>query len=396
MPPSPSSPSRPARRLGWWLLVGLAAALGWSWAGRQSPGNGPPEARRAPPPVPVVTAPAVREDFPVYLTGLGTVTAFHTVTVRSRVDGQLVKVAFREGQMVREGDLLAEIDPRPFQVQLTQAEGQMARDRAQLRLARIQLERNRALLSRDYIAQQQVDSDLATLDQLEGAVKADQGQIDAARLQLTYTRITAPLSGRIGLRRVDPGNLVQAADPNGLAVITQLQPIAVIFSLPQDVIPRIAPKLGSGETLPVEAYDRDMKIKIASGTLLTTDNAIDPNTGTLRFKAVFPNQDNALFPNQFVNARLLADTLRDSVVVPAAAVQRGPDSKFVYLVRDDSTVTVRPIVAGPTEGDRTVVEKGLAGGERVVVEGVDKLREGARVTAAEAEPARATLDRPTP
>jgi multidrug efflux system membrane fusion protein len=330
--------------------------------------------------VPVVATPARQGDLGVYLTALGTVTAFNTVTVRTRVDGQLVKVAFQEGQLVRQGDLLAEIDPRPFQVQLAQAEGQMAKDQAQLKNAKVDLERYKILLAQDSIAKQQLDTQAALITQLEGTIRSDQAAIDTAKLQLTYSRITAPLSGRIGLRLVDQGNMVRASsDPTGLAVITQLQPIAVMFNIPQDDLPDVLKKMRAEQRLVVEAYNRDLKQKLATGTLLTVDNQIDPNTGTVRCKAVFPNEDNALFPNQFVNARLLVDTRQHTTIVPTVAIQRSPDATFVYVVRDDRTVEVRKVVVGATEGNETALDSGVAPGEVVVIEGVDRLQQGTKV-----------------
>ena len=331
--------------------------------------------------VPVVAAAAKQGNLDIYLTGLGSVTAFNMVTVRPRVSGHLVKVAFQEGQFVRKGDLLAEIDPRPFQVQLAQAEGQMARNQALLKNAQRDLERFKILLSRDLISKQEFDAQLSQIDQHEGALKSDQAQIDTAKLQLTYSRITAPISGRIGFRIVDEGNMVQANDTNGLAVITQLQPIAVLFNIPQDDLPELLNRMQSGQKLVVEAYNRDLKQKLATGTLLTIDNQIDPNTGTVRCKAVFPNENAALFPNQFVNARLLVDTRRDAVIVPAAAIQRSPQSTFVYVVKDDNAVESRNVTIGPSEGDDVSITKGLSPGEVVVVEGVDRLQQGTKVQA---------------
>jgi membrane fusion protein, multidrug efflux system len=374
-------------RIRWWLWLLVLAALGggyWLWknSGKQPTAAVEPAARPAAPAVPVVAAPARQGDMPVYLTGLGSVTAFNTVTVKSRVDGQLINVAFQEGQFVRAGDLLAEIDPRPFQVQLTQAQGQLARDMAQLKDARRNLERYRELVAKQFIAKQQFDDQAALVSQYEGAVKVDQGAIDSAKLQLTYCHITAPINGRVGLRLVDMGNIVHASDQNGLVVITQVQPIAVLFTIPEDNLPPVLQKLGAGERLAVEAYDRAGRTKVATGELLTVDNQIDQSTGTSRLKAVFPNQDYALFPNQFVNVRLLLDVRKGAVIVPGVAVQRGPQGTFVYVVKADQTVEVRQVTLGPTEGNNAAVETGLTPGELVVMDGVDKLRAGSTVRAA--------------
>jgi multidrug efflux system membrane fusion protein len=329
--------------------------------------------------VPVVVSTAQRGDLPVYFNGLGTVTAFNTVTVRSRVDGQLVSVAFKEGQFVHQGDLLAQIDPRPFQVQLEQAVGQLAKDQAQRKDAEVNFERYKLLFKEGVIPQQQLDTQGALVGQVDGALTSDQSQIDNAKLQLTYSRITAPISGRIGLRLVDAGNIVHASDINGLLVITQLQPISVIFSLPQDQLPQVNAKLHAGVQLGVDAYDRDDTAKIASGKLETIDNQIDITTGTYKLKSVFTNADNALFPNQFVNVHLLVDTKHNLTIVPAAAIQRGPQGTYVYAADTDNTAKIRIVTIAQATGDSVGLSAGLNSGDRVVIDGLDKLQDGTKI-----------------
>lgn len=332
---------------------------------------------------PVAAATSKPGDVNIVQTALGTVTALKTVTVKPRVDGQLQSVDFTEGQLVKQGDVIAQIDPVPFQVQLAQAEGQLARDAAQLNNARLDLERYRTLLKEDSIAAQQVDQQAAQVRQLEGTVKIDQAQVDNAKLQLSYTRIVAPITGRTGLRPVDPGNMVRGADANGVATITQLDPVTVLFPIPQDVLPRVMPRLNAGERPEVEAWDRDQKALLARGRLITVDNQIDVTTGTVKLKAEFPNREAKLFPNQFVNVRMVIDTRKGVVTVPAAAVQRGAQGTVVYVVKEDGTVTLRPVQAGPTEGQVTAIESGLQAGERVITDGVDRIREGAKVEVTE-------------
>jgi multidrug efflux system membrane fusion protein len=331
---------------------------------------------------PVVAIPARKGRINVYLDGLGTVTPLRTVTVKSRVEGQLMRVHFREGEMVERGQLLAEIDPRPFQVQLKQAEGQLARDQALLAHARLDVERYRTLLAQDSIARQQVDAQEALVRQYEGIVKSDQSQVENARLQLSYARVTAPISGRVGLRLVDPGNIVRAGDATGLVVITQLAPVGVLFTVPQDNLPRLMKRMQEEERLMVEAWDRDQKSLLARGRLLAVDNLVDVATGTVKLKAAFRNEENELFPNQFVNVRLRLETLEDQTVIQQGAVQRGGQGLFVYVVKEDMTVTARPVVLGPVDGTRVAVVKGVAPGERVVIDGIDRLREGTRVVLA--------------
>lgn len=335
--------------------------------------------------VSVAIATVQQQDVPVYLAGLGSVTAFYTSNIKSRVDGQIMKVNFQEGQFVKEGELLIEIDARPYQVQLEQMQAQLFKDQASLRDAKLNLDRYTALIPSGSIAQQQVDTQKATVDQLDGQVRTDQAQIDNAKLQIVYCHITAPFSGRVGLRQVDPGNIVHAADTNPMLILTQLQPIAVIFTLPEDQLPTVAQHMSKG-MLEVDAFSRDDQTKLATGKLQTIDNEIDPTTGTAKLKAVFDNKDNKLWPNQFVNANLLLETRKKSTVVPAAAILRGPQGTFVYAMNSDKTVEDKPVTVALTQGTTTVITSGLNPGDVVVTDGQDKLQRGSKVEPRSAGP----------
>jgi multidrug efflux system membrane fusion protein len=371
----------------WIALVILAVAAGAAYWYSAKPGGAPAQAgagrhgaddgKKA---IPIMAASVTRGDIDVVIDGLGTVTALNTATVKSRVDGLLVSVPFHEGQMVKKGEVLAEIDPRPFQAALDQAAGQLARDEATLSIARIDLARYKGLLAKQSIASQQVDDQDALVHQDEGIVQNDRGLADTARLNLDFTRITAPIGGRLGLRQIDVGNMIHASDTTGLVVITQTQPIYVIFPIPSDDLPRVLAHLRKGETLLVAAYDRDNKVNLATGKLLTLDNQIDVTTGTVKFKAEFANGDGTLFPNLFVNARLRVEKRTDATLAPLAAIQRGASqSTFTYVVGQDKTVSIRPVVLGTVLDNTVAIEKGLAPGEQVVIDGADKLREGSLV-----------------
>ncbi|WP_313624585.1 MdtA/MuxA family multidrug efflux RND transporter periplasmic adaptor subunit [Achromobacter sp.] len=387
-----SPPSRWSRRkvLGLVILLLVVAAIAWvalrpsaKPGGAGGRGGGRPSAaamaNMANMAVPVRAATAAQQDIDIFLRSLGTVTAYNTVTVRSRVSGELVEVAFQEGQQVKAGDLLAQVDPRAFQVALDQARGTQMQNLAQLENAKRDLQRYQALYKQDSIARQQVDTQAALVRQYEGAVKSDQANVDNAKLQLDYARITAPISGRLGLRQVDRGNLVSSSDTNGLVVITQTQPISVVFTLPETQLPEVRAELAAGKTLTVEAYDRADTRRIATGTLETLDNQIDVTTGTLRLKARFDNADDALFPNQFVNVRLHVLTRKDVTAIPTAAVQQGSAGAFVFLVQPDNTIAVRQVKLGAINSGMVAVNEGLQPGDRVVTEGTDRLRAGAKV-----------------
>jgi multidrug efflux system membrane fusion protein len=332
----------------------------------------------APRAVSVAVAKVQQQDVPVYLTGLGSVTAFNTANIKSRIDGQIMEVNFKEGQNVKQGELLIVIDPRPYEVQLSQMQAQLFRDQALLSDAKLNLERYTSLIPSGSIAQQQVDTQKSLVDQLEGTVRTDQAQIDTARLQIVYCHITAPFTGRVGLRQVDKGNIVHASDTNPMLVLVQLQPIAVIFTLPEDQLPSVAQHM-KNSTLQVEAYSRDDQTKLATGKLQTIDNQIDQTTGTAKLKAVFDNTDNQLWPNQFVNANLLLETRKNSTVLPTAAILRGPQGTFVYAVKPDKTVEARTVTISLTQGNITTITTGLNPGDSVVTDGQDKLQTGSKI-----------------
>ena len=328
--------------------------------------------------VSVAVATVVKQDVPVYLEGLGSVTAFNTANIKSRIDGQIMRVNFTEGQTVKQGELLIQIDPRPYQVMLEQMQAQLFKDQATLRDAQLNLQRYTTLIPSGSIAQQQVDTQKSLVDQLDGQVRTDQAQIDNAKLQLIYCNITAPFTGRVGLRQVDPGNIAHAADTNPMLILTQLQPIAVIFTLPEDQLQTVSQHMKSA-TLEVQAYSRDDQTKLATGKLLTIDNQIDQTTGTAKLKAVFDNKDNELWPNQFVNTNLLLETRKNSTVLPTAAILRGPQGTFVYVVKPDKTVEARNVTISLTQGNNTVITAGLNPGDTVVTDGQDKLQTGSKI-----------------
>jgi membrane fusion protein, multidrug efflux system len=389
-PATANAPGPAPRRRGWgWVIAVIVIAVivagAWAiWHARApAPGSGAATAgRRFDPnakPAPVAVATAKASDFNVYLNALGTVTPRATVTVHSRVDGQLLRVLFREGDTVKAGQLLAEIDPRSFEVMVAQANGQLAKDRALLANANVDLDRYKTLLAQDSIARQQVDTQASLVRQYEASIASDQAQVDSAKLSLSYTRITAPITGRLGLRQVDVGNMVHASDANGIVVITAVQPIDVVYSLPETNLPQVLQQLRTGQAMAVDALSRDQSRKLATGKVLTVDNQIDTTTGTVKLKAEFANADSSLFPNQFVNVRMLVETLRAVTVVPSAAIQRGTQGNFVYIVGADSVVAIRVVTVGPVDGETTVISKGLAPGDIVVVDGTDRLREGQKV-----------------
>jgi len=376
-PPPPRSRLRGALRYGILLLV-VAALVLWLVfrSGPQAPTTGRVQSGG---PMPVGTAAVEKGDMPVVLSGLGTVTPLAMVTIRTQINGQLIEVAFKEGQMVNKGDFLAQIDPRPYQVALEQAQGQLAKDQALLKNAELDLTRYRTLVAQNSIARQTADTQVSVVQQNRGTVQADQAQVDTQKLNLTYCRIVAPVGGRVGLRQVDPGNYVQTSDPNGIVVITQLQPISAIFTLPEDSLQAVLRRVQSGETLAVTAFDRSGTTRLDTGRLDTMDNQIDTSTGTVKLRATFDNRDQMMFPNQFVNIQLLVDTLRGATLVPNAAVQRGAPGTFVYVVKPDETVVAQPVTLGPADDKRVVITKGLEQGQLVVTDGADRLKDGAKV-----------------
>src|ERR1700678_99455 len=387
----PSAPPPPPRRRHTWIWILLLALLGaggyYYWSKRTPPPSGEASGQAGRKgqggnggSSPVDAATAFKGNIGVYVTGLGAVTPIYTVTVQSRVDGQLMQVLYKEGDMVHQGDKLAEIDPRPYQALLTQYEGQLIRDQALLDNARIDQTRYETLLKQNAVPEQQLATQVALVKQDEGTVKNDQGLIDSVKVNLIYCNITAPITGRIGLRLVDPGNIVQTTDSTGLLVITQLQPISVIFTIAEDQLPTVYAKQNAGQKLPVDAFDRDMKKKLASGTLTTIDNQIDQTTGTVKMRATFDNSQNELFPNQFVNVRVLEQEKRGVILAPSAAVQRNSQSTYIYVVKPDSTVTVCQVKVGTVDDNNSEITSGVNQGDVVVLTGVDKLIEGSKVT----------------
>jgi multidrug efflux system membrane fusion protein len=379
--PLPHQTSAPKKRRWLRILILLAAAAGAGWWFYPREGAEPPARRggNAATVMPVVAVPAAMGDIDIALNALGTVTSLATVTIKSQISGQLVRVAYQEGQMVNKGDLLAEIDSRPYELALTQAQGALERDQAMLQGAELDLKRYQDLVKTNAIPRQQLDQQSALVLQDRGLVMSDQAQIDTQKLNIAYCHIVAPVGGRMGLRLVDQGNYVTAGDAGGIAVITQLRPISVVFTVAEDNLPQIVKRIRAEATLPVTAFDRSGATKLATGELKTLDNQIDTTTGTLKLRAEFANEDEILFPNQFVNIKLLVDVLHDTTIVPTSAIQRGAPGTFVYLANADNTVTVRPVTLGPTNGDRVAVQSGLAAGDLVVVDGADKLRNGARI-----------------
>jgi multidrug efflux system membrane fusion protein len=383
------------RWLGGISFLALAAVGVWFWLSHRQPSaEGASSRFGARMTTTVGIAGAKKGDIRIFLQGLGTVTPPATVTVKPQVSGQLVQIAFTEGQHVKKGDFLAQIDPRPFQAVLDQQQGQLERDRALLENARVDLVRYQKLNAQDSVARQTVDTQVALVHQYEGAVKMDQGQVESAQVNLDYCHIVSPVDGIVGLRQVDQGNYVQTSDPSGLVVITQTDPMTVIFTLTEDEITKVTARLAAGAVLPVTAYDRTNSNEITQGTLGSVDNQVDTTTGTVKLRAVFDNRDGKLFPQQFVNAKLLVDTLQGAVLIPTAAVQIGAPGSYVYVVNSDSTVSVRVIKPGPIDGEQAAVLSGLDEGETVVTDGVDRLYDGAKVQLPERHPSIDGAQRP--
>lgn len=364
------------------LVVGIAALGALVWYILYGPSSQLPEGnhRSDSVPVPVQAAVVHKGSIDIVRHELGTVTSLASITVRTQISGQLTEVAFKEGQIVQKGDFLAQIDARPYETSLEQAQGALQRDQALLKEAELNLARYQKLVAQDSLSKQQLDTQASLVQQYQGNVQTDQGQIDSAKLNITYCHITAPITGRVGLRQVDPGNYVQTSDTGGLVTLTQIEPISVLFTVPEDDLPLVMQRIKDGADLQVTAYNRTQSTKLAVGKLVATDSQIDPSTGTLKLRAIFDNQDNTLFPQQFVNAELLVDTLRDVIVAPSAAVQQGTPGTFVYLVKNDNSVTVHTIKTGPSQGAQVAVLDGLTEGDKVVVDGTDKLREGSKIT----------------
>lgn len=393
--PTPAKPETPkkeekpvTRHRRWWVYVAIVILLllgVFFWSRMHSASSAAQKAGTkggkggAPAATPVVAVQAVKGNIGVYVTGLGAITPIYTVTVKSRVDGQLMSVHFKEGDLVNQGDPLIEIDPRPYTAVVEQIQGQLLRDEALLANSRVDLTRYETLLAQDAIPEQQLATQRALVKQYEGTVINDQGLLDAAKVNVVYCHITAPITGLVGLRLVDPGNIVHSTDTNGMLVITQIQPISVIFTIGEDQLPPILQKMRAGQTLTVDAWDREMKNKLATGSLSTLDNQIDQTTGTLKLRATFMNENRSLFPNQFVNARLLQQQKTGVTLLPSAAIQRNTNNTYVYLIKPDNTVTVRNITIGTTEGDQSEIASGLNPGDKAVMTGVDKLQEGSKV-----------------
>jgi multidrug efflux system membrane fusion protein len=387
-PDSSSTGTGKGHRWIWAIIVIILVAGTYYYLRQSKQKSSNAQADPAPRAVPVSAVAARKGDIGVYINALGAVTPVYTVTVTSRVQGEIINVFYREGQLVHKGDPLLDIDSRPYQAQLTQVEGQLAHDQALLNEAKIDLSRYQSAFSQNAIAKQQVDDQEQTVFQYEGTVKNDQGQVENAKVNLVYCHITSPIEGRVGLRLVDPGNIVQANSATSLVVVTQLQPITVIFSVAEDYLPQIQAQLRKGQRMVVDAFDREQQKKLASGSLLTLDNQIDPTTGTLKLKAIFQNEDGSLFANQFVNARLLVDTTHDAILIPTAAIQRNAQGAFVYVIKPDQSASIRTITVGTTDGDSAAVQ-GLQPGENIAVKGFEKLQDGVKV-AVQANPASAS------